>query len=78
MKFLILATFISLPVFSQLPKVPGTMKDYSKEAMNSCKDDKSKVKGCENYTDIKLLKECLMKNEAQLSEKCKTALKLVK
>lgn len=78
MKYLILLTFVSMPVLAQMPQVPGALKDYAKAAMDACKDDKSKIKGCESYTEIKPLKECLMKNEAQLSDKCKTALKLVK
>lgn len=78
MKYLMLATFVSFPVFAQMPQIPGAVKDYASKAMDACKEDKSKIKGCDSYTEIKPLKECLMKNEAQLSDKCKTALKMVK
>lgn len=81
MKFLFFTVVLSLPAFAQLPKLPTStdaVKDYAKAAMDACKEDKSKIKGCESYTEIKPLKECLMKNESQLSEKCKTSLKMVK
>lgn len=80
MKFLIPAMLFSFSVFAQLPKMPSTsdLKDLSKKALEACKDDKSKISGCESYTDVKELKTCLMKNEAKLSPKCKASLKLVK
>lgn len=60
--------------------MPGMaqIKDISKQAMEACKDDKSKIKGCESYTEMTKLKVCLMANKEKLSDKCKTALKLVK
>ena len=79
MKALMIMALISASALAQI-KMPSTtqLKDYSKDVMNACKEDKSKVKGCESYTDVKLLKTCLMANESQLSEKCKAALKMVK
>lgn len=74
MKYLVVAVFISLPVFAQ---IPVAVQSFAKQAMEACKDDKSKVTGCESYTEIKPLKECLMKNAEKLSTKCKTALKLI-
>jgi hypothetical protein len=80
MKFLILAIFLTLPAFAQMPKMPSSadLTNLSKEVMASCNEDKSKVSGCESYTEVTKLKACLMKNESQLSEKCKKSLKLVK
>jgi hypothetical protein len=80
MKFLIPVLFFSFTAFSQMPKMPSTsdLMDISKKALEACKEDKSKVSGCESYTDVKLLKTCLMKNEEKLSKKCKDSLKLVK
>lgn len=73
MKWFVLCFAISMPVFAQLPD----MKSLTKQVMEACKEDKSKVEGCDSYTELKPLKECLMKNEKKLSEKCKTSLKLV-
>jgi hypothetical protein len=80
MKFLIPVMFFSCAAFAQMPKMPSTsdLKDISKKALEACKEDKSKISGCESYTDVKELKTCLMKNEAKLSPKCKDSLKLVK
>lgn len=75
MKYLFFTFLISLPAFAQ---IPGAIQNFAKQAMEACKDDKSKISGCESYTEIKPLKECLMKNAEKLSPKCKTALKLVK
>lgn len=77
MKYLFIALLFSLPALAQLPKMPD-MKDLSKQVMEACKDDKSKVSGCESYTEVKALKACLMKNQDKLSDKCKSSLKLVK
>ncbi len=80
MKFIIIAVFASLSSFAQMPKMPTTtaMKDLSKQVLEACKEDKSKVSGCESYTEVTKLKACLMINESKLSEKCKSSLKLVK
>jgi hypothetical protein len=75
MKYIVFAMLISLPALAQ---IPGVVKDFAKQAMEACKDDKSKISGCESYTEIKPLKECLMKNTEKLSTRCKMALKLVK
>lgn len=81
MKLIFLIAFLPLSVFAQMPTLPTSseaMKNYAKYAMEACKEDKSKIEGCESYSEIKPLKECLMKNESQLSDQCKTSLKLVK
>lgn len=80
MKILIIAILVSLPAFAQLPKMPtmDSVKDLSKQVLEACKEDKSKVKGCESYTELTKLKACLMTNEAALSDKCKSSLKFVK
>lgn len=75
MKYLIFCLFISLPAIAQLPR---SVQSFAKQAVEACKDDKSKITGCESYTEIKTLKVCLMKNSEKLSTKCKTALKLIK
>lgn len=75
MKYILAAMLFSFPVFAQFP---GVAKDFAKQAFEACKDDKSNISGCDSYTEIKPLKECLMKNKEKLSMKCKTALKLVK
>lgn len=75
MKYIVVAAFLSLSAFAQ---IPGMAKDFAKQALEACKEDKSNISGCESYTEIKPLKECLMKNADKLSVKCKTALKLVK
>lgn len=75
MKYILLAALVSFPVFAQ---IPVAVKDFAKQALEACKEDKSKITGCESYTEIKPLKECLMKNTEKLSMKCKMALKLVK
>lgn len=75
MKFLVFALLISAPVFAQFSV---QVENFAKQAMEACKDDKSKISGCESYTDLKPLKECLMKNAEKLSPKCKTALKVIK
>lgn len=74
-KYLVFSVVISLPIFAQFP---GAAQSFAKQAMKACKDDKSKITGCESYTEMKPLKECLMKNAEKLSPKCKSALKLVK
>lgn len=74
MKLLIAAALLSFSAFAQMPN----MTDLSKKVMSACKDDKSKVSGCDSYTEVKALKECLMKNESKLSDTCKNSLKMVK
>lgn len=76
MKFLIIS-LISLPVFAQMPDM-AKLKEMSKPVLEACKEDKSRIKGCESYTEMAKLKACLLANKEQLSEKCKASLKLVK
>lgn len=80
MKFILIAIFMTLSSFAQLPKMPGLpgLQELSKQVLEACKDDKSKISGCESYTEISKLKACLMANEAKLSPKCKSSLKIVK
>lgn len=80
MKIITIVFFISFSAIAQIPKLPtaSVLKDLSRQVLEACKEDKSKVKGCESYTELPKLKACLMTNEAALSEKCKTSLKLVK
>lgn len=76
MKFALIVLFTA-SAFAQMPGM-AKIKDLSKKVLEACKEDKSKIKGCESYTEISKLKVCLMANKEQLSEKCKTSLKLVK
>ncbi len=81
MKYLLLTIFFANSSWAQLPSIDGALakaKDFSKEAIDACKDDKSKIKSCESYTEIGKLKPCLMENKEKLSPKCKLALKLAK
>jgi hypothetical protein len=80
MKFILVAIFMTLSSFAQLPKLPGLpgIQELSKQVLEACKEDKSKISGCESYTEISKLKECLMANEAKLSPKCKASLKVIK
>lgn len=80
MKIMIVALFASLTAFGQMPKMPdaAAVKDLSKQVFEACKEDKSKISGCESYTEVTKLKACLMTNESKLSKKCKASLKLVK
>jgi hypothetical protein len=73
MKYLFVVLLVSFPAFAQF-----SIKDFAKQAMTACQEDKSKISGCESYTEIKPLKECLLKNAEKLSPKCKAALKLAK
>ncbi len=75
MKFFLV--FISFSAFAQMPNM-AAVKDMSKQVLEACKEDKSKIKGCESYTEVTKLKVCLMANKEKLSEKCKMSLKLVK
>lgn len=81
MKFAVITLLISFSAIAQMPKMPkgmGDLKDVSKQVMEACKEDQSKIKGCEAYTDLSKLKVCLMENKDKLSSKCKQALQLVK
>ncbi|GEM_PF-1752865 len=81
MKMMLLLSFVSFSALAQFPKMPESfadVKDLSKQVMDSCKDDKSKIKGCESYTEFAPLKTCLLENKEKLSAKCKTSLMLVK
>lgn len=68
---------VSLPALAQMPKL-GAFKEMSKQVLEACKEDKSKIKGCESYTELAPLKTCLEANKEKLSDKCKLSLKLVK
>ncbi len=68
---------VSFSAFAQMPKMDA-IKDMSKQVLDACKEDKSKIKGCESYTELSPLKTCLMANKEKLSDKCKSSLKLVK
>lgn len=80
MKIILFTLFVSLPVLAQIPKLPtmASIKDLSKQVLEACKEDKSKISGCESYTEFTKLKACLMTNESKISGKCKSSLKLVK
>jgi hypothetical protein len=81
MKYLILSFFIALSAVAQVPGLDGILakaKDFGKDALAACKDDKSKIKACESYTEFAKLKPCLLENKEKLSDKCKLALKLAK
>ncbi len=80
MKLVTLTLLASFSALAQMPKLPSmsALKDFSKQVLDACKDDKSKLKGCEAYTEVTKLKTCLMANESALSDKCKSSLKLVK
>ena len=77
MKTTIAILLFSSSAFAQIPGM-AAIKDVSKQVLEACKEDKSKIKGCESYTELPKLKACLMTNKDQLSEKCKASLKLVK
>lgn len=77
MKYFVLMFAVSLTAFAQLPKLDA-VKVMSKKVLEACKEDKSKIKGCESYTELAPLKTCLMANKEKLSDKCKSSLKLVK
>ncbi len=77
MKIFIVLTMISFSAFAQMPKM-DMIKDMSKKVLEACKEDKSKIKGCESYTELAPLKTCLMANKEKLSDNCKSSLKLVK
>ncbi|HXH74693.1 MAG TPA: hypothetical protein VNJ08_06990 [Bacteriovoracaceae bacterium] len=80
MKFIALAISLSFSAFAQFPKMPSVsgIKDISKQVLEACKEDKSKISGCESYTELTKLKACLMTNESKLSPGCKSSLMLVK
>ena len=80
MKFILIMILASLNASAQLPKLPGLsdIKDLSKQVLEACKDDKSKVSGCESYTEVAKLKACLIQNESKLSLRCKSSLKFIK
>lgn len=80
MKIAIISLFVSYASLAQMPKLPTTaaLKDFSKQVVEACKEDKSKIVSCKSYTEINELKACLMLNESKLSEKCKSSLKLLK
>ena len=77
MKIAALTFLVSFSAFAQMPDM-AKLKEMAKPVMEACKEDKSKIKGCESYTEVAKLKTCLLANKEQLSEKCKMSLKLVK
>ncbi len=77
MKIFMMLTLVSSSAFAQMPKMDA-IKDMSKQVLEACKEDKSKIKGCDSYTELAPLKTCLMANKDKLSDKCKASLKLVK
>lgn len=81
MKILLLTLGLSFSAFAQMPKMADLGvkgKELTSKVMAACKEDKSKIKGCESYTELAPLKECLMKNKEALSPGCKESLSLVK
>jgi hypothetical protein len=81
MKLFFLSLCLSFSALAQLPKMADLGvkgKELAAKVMAACKDDKSKIKGCESYTELAPLKECLMKNKEALSPGCKQSLSLVK
>ena len=76
MKTIAAATFLIITsAFAQMPSMPKMdMKALSQKVMSNCKEDQKKIKGCESYTELAPLKECLLKNKDALSQKCKDAL----
>lgn len=80
MKFLFAAILFSGASLAQMPKMPSMsdLSDLSKKVMAACKDDKSKISGCDSYTELAPLKACLMTNKDKLSDTCKNSLKFVK
>jgi hypothetical protein len=81
MKLLLIGLTISFSALAQMPSMSdlgGKSKELTAKVMAACKDDKSKVKGCESYTELSPLKTCLMKNKEALSPGFKESLSLVK
>lgn len=81
MKLLLLTLIISVPALAQMPKLDDVARkgsDLTAKVMAACKEDRSKIKGCESYTELRPLKTCLMKNKEALSPGCKDSLSLVK
>lgn len=81
MKLMILTLILSVPAFAQMPKLDDLARkgsDLTSKVMAACKDDRSKIKGCDSYTELQPLKNCLMKNKEALSSGCKQSLSLVK
>lgn len=81
MKIFLLGLGLSFTAFAQMPSMTdlgAKSKELTAKVMAACKDDKSKIKGCESYTELAPLKECLMKNKEALSPGCKQSLSLVK
>lgn len=79
--FVLLSLTFSFTALAQMPKMADIVskgKDLSAKVMAACKEDKSKIKGCDSYTELAPLKECLMKNKEALSPGCKQSLSLVK
>lgn len=81
MKFLMLTLILSASVLAQMPKLDDIARKGNvlmSKVMAACKDDRSKIKGCDSYTELQPLKNCLMMNKEALSPGCKQSLSLVK
>lgn len=77
MKVLIAALFVSTVAQAQIPSVAsatGMIKDKGQKILLACKDDRKNIKGCEKYTEVAPLKECLVKNKEALSAGCKKSI----
>lgn len=79
MKLLVLLALATTAAHAQLPGAAAQMggaylKEKTAKVMKACAEDKKNVKGCESYTELAPLKECLMKNKDALSAPCKTEL----
>ena len=77
MKFALIVLCFSSVAFAQIPAMPQAgafLKEKTVKVMKVCAEDKKKVKGCENYTELAPLKDCLLKNKDALSAPCKQEL----
>jgi len=71
--FVLLSLTFSFTALAQMPKMADIVskgKDLSAKVMAACKEDKSKIKGCDSYTELDPLKECHIKNKRTLSHIC--------
>ena len=68
---------MSALAFAQMPSMPQAatfLKEKTAKVMKVCAEDKKKIKGCDNYTELAPLKDCLLKNKDALSAPCKAEL----
>lgn len=76
MKLFIALSLLSTLAHAQMPSMASAtalVKDKGQKIFAACKDDRKNVKGCEKYTEVAPLKECLLKNKDALSAGCKKA-----